>query len=490
VPLWLLPLPACPLPVPLGHDVLTAWGLLGLGVLLTIGTALFVAAEFSLVSLDRPMVERAVEAGDRRAVGVLSAVRSLSTQLSGAQVGITLTTLVVGYLVEPSLAALLTLPLEVAGLSAEAASAAAVAAGLAIATVFSMIVGELLPQNLGISAPLATAKVVAGPQQVFTRLVNPLIRLLNGSANRVLGVLGIEPAEELTGARTPEELAALVRRSAEVGTLDETTAALLTRSLGFAGRTAADVMTPRVRMHSLGQEATAADVVRLTRRTGLSRFPVVGEEGADDVLGVVHLKSAIAVPRERRADVPVTALMSEELRVPETVRLGPLLVTLRQQSLQIAVVVDEYGGTAGVVTLEDVVEEVIGEVSDEHDRTRPGIVRHRDGSYSLPGLMRPDEVRGRIDVPIPDGFAYETVGGFVMANLGQVPVAGDEVSVPGVVLQVERMDGRRVDRIRVRLAPSRTGEPRQAGEPPPAPPSADQARPRSPRRPRPGREHR
>lgn len=433
--------------------MLTAWGLLGLGVLLTVGTALFVAAEFSLVSLDRPVVEQAIAAGDRRAASVLSAVRSLSTQLSGAQVGITLTTLIVGYLVQPSLATLLTPALRAAGVSGGAAPAVAVVVGLAIAAVFSMIIGELLPQNLGISAPLATAKVVAGPQQLFTRLMHPLIRLLNGSANRVLQALGIEPQEELTSARTPEELAALVRRSAEVGTLDETTAQLLTRSLGFAARSAADVMTPRVRMHSLAQDATAADVVRLTRRTGLSRFPVVGEEGADDVVGVVHLKSAIAVPLEHRDAVPATALMSEVLRVPETVRLGSLLVTLRQHGLQLALVVDEYGGTAGVVTLEDVVEEIVGEVSDEHDRSRPGILRRRDGSYSVPGLMRPDEIRSRIDVPVPAGPAYETVGGFVMAVLGRVPVVGDEVELSGAVLRVERMEGRRVDRIRLRPAP-------------------------------------
>jgi CBS domain containing-hemolysin-like protein len=430
-----------------GGAVLTAWILLALGVALTIGTALFVAAEFSLVSLDRPAVERAIEAGDRRAVTVLSAVRSLSTQLSGAQVGITLTTLVVGYLVQPSLAVLLTPPLQRIGLPIGAAGPAAVITGLLLATVFSMIVGELLPQNLGISAPMRTAKVVAGPQQIFTRLVRPLIRVLNGSANRVLRALGIEPQEELSSARTPEELAALVRRSAEVGTLDETTAELLTRSLDFSGRTAADVMTPRMRMQVLETTATAADVILLTRRSGLSRFPVIGED-TDDVLGVVHVKTAIAVPREHRDDVPVTTLMSDVLRVPETVRLDPLLVTLRQQGLQLAVVVDEYGGTAGVATLEDVVEEIVGELSDEHDRSRPGIVRRRDGSYSVPGLMRPDEVRTRLDLPVPDGRAYETVGGYLMSVLGRVPQPGDEVRLTGVLLRVERMDGRRVDRVR------------------------------------------
>jgi CBS domain containing-hemolysin-like protein len=424
----------------------TAWLLLGVGVLLTFGTAIFVAAEFSLVSLDRAAVERAVQDGEPGAEGVLSAVRSLSTQLSGAQVGITLTTLAVGFLVEPSLASLLGGPLGRLGLSGPTTQALAVGLGLLLATIFSMIFAELLPQNLGISVPLATAKVVAGPQRMFTRLVAPLITLLNGSANRFLRAVGVEPQEELSGARTPEELAALVRRSAEVGTLDEQTANLITRSLDFSAHTAADVMTPRVRMIAVHRTASAGDVVRLARTSGHSRFPVVDED-VDDVVGVVHVKSAVAVPRERRDEVPVVVLMAEALRVPETVRLDPLLLSLRQHGLQLAVVVDEYGGTAGIVTLEDVIEEIVGEVSDEHDRSRLGVVRRRDGSYSLPGLMRPDEVREAIGLGVPDGPAYETVGGFVMARLGRVPRPGDVVALPGVDLRVERMDGRRVDRL-------------------------------------------
>jgi CBS domain containing-hemolysin-like protein len=425
----------------------TEWLLVGLGVLLTIGTALFVAGEFSLVSVDRPAVERAVAAGDRRAEGVLAAVRTLSTQLSGAQVGITLTTLVVGFLVEPSLAALLETPLRSAGVPPDALAPVAVGVGLLVATVFSMIFGELLPQNLGISVPLATAKVVAGPLRLFTRLMSPLIAVLQGSANKLLRAVGIEPQEELSSARAPEELAALVRRSAEVGTLDQATAEIITRSLDFPNRTAADVMTPRVRMQVARRGESAADVVALARRTGFSRFPVV-EDGLDDVVGVVHLKTAIGVPRERRDQVPVEALMADAVRVPETVRLDPLLAALREQGLQMAVVVDEYGGTAGVVTLEDVVEEIVGEVSDEHDRTRTGVVRLRDGSYVVPGLLRPDEVRARADLAVPDGSAFETVGGYVMARLGRVPRVGDEVGIPGAVLRVDRMDGRRVDRLR------------------------------------------
>ena len=427
---------------------MSEWLLLGAAVLLTLGTSLFVAAEFSLVALDRSTVERAIEKGDKRAVGVLAAVRTLSTQLSGAQVGITITTLVVGYLAQPSLASLLETPLEAVGLEGTAGNGLAVALALAIATAFSMVVGELIPKNLAISIPLATAKVVAGPQRIFTTSVSPLITVLNGSANRLLRAVGVEPQEELSAGRSPEELAALVRHSAAAGTLDQQTAELITRSLGFAGRTAADVMTPRVRTVVLQREQKAADVVALARRSGHSRFPVIDGD-LDDVVGIVHLKSAVAVPRERRDDVPVAAIMSEALRVPETVRLDPLLVELRALGLQLAVVVDEYGGTAGVVTLEDLVEELVGEVADEHDRSRPGIVHRRDGAWLVPGLMRPDEVRDKTGVDVPDGPAYETLGGFVMAGLGRIPQVGDEVPVVGAVLRVERMEGRRVDRVRM-----------------------------------------
>ena len=431
----------------------TEWLLLGAGVLLTLGTALFVAAEFSLVALDRSTVERAAAAGERGASSVLGAVRSLSTQLSGAQVGITGTTLVVGYLVQPALADLLSGPLEAAGVDEDVAVPISVALALTLATAFSMVVGELVPKNLAISEPMSTAKVVAPPMRAFTASISALIRLLNGSANAILRGLGVEPQEELSIGRSPEELAALVRRSAEVGTLERQTATLLTRTLGFAGRTAADVMTPRVRMHVLRDEQTAADLIALTRRTGHSRFPVTDGD-LDDIVGVVHVKSAVAVPRERRDDVPVAALMSEALRVPDTVRLDPLLVALRDFGLQLAVVVDEYGGTAGVVTLEDLVEELVGEVADEHDRSRPGVTRRRDGSWLVPGLMRPDEVRERTRVPIPDGNAYETVGGFVMAAVGRIPRPGDEVVVDGWRARVERMDGRRVDRVRLVPAPA------------------------------------
>lgn len=436
---------------------MTEWLLIAAGVLLTLGTAIFVAAEFSLVTLDRATVESAAgdASGQRRRrsdESILHGLGTLSTQLSGAQVGITVTTLLVGFLIEPALAGLLdpgvAALLERIGRPDADPRPLTVALALVVATAFSMIFGELVPKNLALSVPLPTARVVIGPQRAFTALMRPLITALNGLANALLRTVGIEPQEELSSGRTPDELAALVRRSGQVGTLPEHTARILARSLDLGEHTAADVMTPRVRMQVVEGDQPVTAVVGLARSSGHSRFPVV-DESRDDVTGLVHLKSVLAVPREARSRTRVRDLAVPVARVPETVRLGPLLAELRSRGLQLALVVDEYGGTAGVVTLEDVVEEIIGEVADEHDRPRPRLMARRDGTWIAAGLLRPDELRDATGLQLPESPRYETLGGLLMARLGRIPEEGDEVAVGAVRLRVERMEGRRVDRVRI-----------------------------------------
>jgi CBS domain containing-hemolysin-like protein len=434
--------------------VLTDWLLVLLGVVLTAGTFVFVAAEFSLVALDPGTVDRRVAAGDKRAVGVSRALKHLSLELSSAQVGITATTILLGYTTQSALADLLVGPLGSAGLAEAAAMATAVVLSLLLVNTFSMVFGELVPKNLALADPLATAGYVAPVQRVFTRALRPVITGLNESANWILRRFGVEPAEELSGGRSASELAALVRRSAEQGTLDVSTATLLTRSIGIGALTAVDVMTDRGRIHTLTREQTAADVVDLARTTGHSRFPVIGDDN-DDIVGLVHLRRAIAVPYERRAEVPAasSSLMVDAPRVPETLALAPLLVQLRDEGLQMAVVVDEYGGTSGVVTLEDVVEELVGDVADEHDRRRSGAHAGPGGTWVVPGVLRPDELALQAELFVPDDGPYETLGGLVMEQLGRIPRVGDLVRVSDVVLHVEQMDGRRVDRLRVWRAP-------------------------------------
>jgi CBS domain containing-hemolysin-like protein len=426
--------------------VAAEWLLLGAGLLLTIGTGIFVASEFSLVSLDRSELEARQNRGEKRLGPTIAALKITSTHLSSAQLGITLTTLLTGYTMEPAISRLLAAPLTSLGLATGAVSVIGTIIGVVVATLLSMIVGELVPKNFALALPRQTAKIVVPLQALFTAVFRPAIALLNNTANALLRAVGIEPKEELSGARTAEELASLVRRSAQHGSLEADTATLLSRTLAFSQHTAADVMTPRPRVAAIDRSSSAQDVIDLARRTGFSRFPVT-DDSVDDIVGIVHVKQAVAVPRDRRTEVPASALKSDALRVPETMMLDTLLAELRGRGYQMAIVVDEYGGTAGVATLEDLVEELVGEVSDEHDRVLVGVVRSRDW-LTFPGMLRPDELNDRAGVSVPDDGPWETVGGWLMSELGRIPTVGDHVEIEAGVFRIERLDGRRIDRVR------------------------------------------
>jgi CBS domain containing-hemolysin-like protein len=444
--------------------VTTAWILLAIATVMLLANALFVAAEFSLVTVDRSRVTDAAERGDRTAQGVLAALRTLSTQLSGAQLGITVTSLIVGYLAEPSLATLLRGPLTSAGLAEGAAAGIAVTTALVLATALQMVFGELVPKNLAIARPWEVAAWVTRPHLLFTRIAGWLIRILNGNANWIVRRLGVEPQEELASARAPQELQSLVERSAEMGTLPRPTAALLARGLEFGERAAADAMTPRVRVHFVDADTSISEVLLQARHTGLSRYPVTGEGGADEVVGVVDLRHALRVPRDKRSVTPVHTVAVDPLYVPEAMELDTLLRQLRRSGSPLAVVVDEYGGTAGIVTLEDLVEELVGDVEDEHDPRVSRVTLGADGSYVVTGLLRPDEVR-TLGVDIPDDEHYETIAGYLADVLDRLPERDDEVRVGRWRLRVTRMDGLRVDRIRI--IPEPEPEPDHANEAPP-----------------------
>jgi CBS domain containing-hemolysin-like protein len=434
---------------------------------LVLACGVFVAAEFAFVTVDRGTVDRAAAEGSRSARGVQSALRSLSTQLSGAQVGITVTNLAIGFLAEPAIARLVDGPLEAAGLPGGAVRPVSVAIGLVVATGVTMVFGELVPKNLAIAKPLATAQATQALQRGFTTGMRLPIQLLNGSANTIVRGLGVEPQEELRSARTSTELASLIRRSAMQGTLDTETARLMERSVAFAGRTAGEIMTPRVHMHSVEASQPVSAVVDLARSSGRSRFPVVAGEN-DNVVGAVHVKNAVGVPSDRRGDWRVRSVMVEATVVPETLRLDPLLTLLRNEGFQMAVVVDEYGGTAGVVTLEDVVEEIVGDIADEHDPHGEQARRHRDGRWSVSGLLRPDEIASVTGIVLPEHEDYDTVAGLFLQVLGRMPEPGDSVVVPlptrvtdegdtlgdeEAVIEVERLDGLRIDRLAIHSRP-------------------------------------
>jgi len=426
---------------------MSEWYLLALGVALTLGTGVFVASEFSLINLERTELEKRQEQGERGLSASIRALKLTSTHISGAQVGITITTMLTGYLAEPSLAKILDPSLSFLGLSPATQQALSIGISLVIAALFATLVGELIPKKLALSLPLAVNKAVVRFQIAFTFIFGWLIWLLNTTGNTIVRSLGIDPREELSSARTAEELSSLVQRSASLGALEQRTADLITKTLELSQLTAADVMTPRTKLTSLDASATVQDVIALSHNTGFSRFPVF-TGSTDDVDGIVHVKAAASVPREKRGMVPATALMVEPFRVPETMSLEKLMGVLRSHGLQLAIVVDEYGGTAGIVTLEDLIEELVGELGDEHDRAKVEITGGKDQSYSFPGMYRPDELLEKLAVNVPEDGSYETVAGFLMSRLGRVAAVGDEVVIDSGVLRVERMDGRRVDRIR------------------------------------------
>ncbi|MFD7445290.1 hemolysin family protein [Streptomyces sp. NPDC059909] len=423
--------------------------LLLVAVLLCFACGAFVAAEFSLTTVERADLERAVERGERGAASALKAVRGLTFQLSGAQLGITVTNLVVGMLAEPSIAKLISEPLEALGVSPSVASSLALVIGTGLSTIALMVVGELVPKNWAISSPLAIAKVVATPQRVFSAAFRPLIGHLNNTANRMVRRLGLEPTEELASARSPQELVALARHSAKEGALEADTAELFVRTLSLAELTAENVMTPRVQVTALDIQATAEDVANATRATGLSRFPVY-RGSLDSVVGIAHIKDVLAVPAERRPRHPVAELLREPLLVPETLTVDRLLDRLSGKRTM-AVVIDEYGGTAGVVTLEDIVEEVVGEVRDEHDpHETPDLVKageDADGRalWSADGAARDDQLEA-IGLRVPEG-PYETLAGLVATALGRIPAVGDTIELSGWRLDVVDASGRRAARV-------------------------------------------
>jgi CBS domain containing-hemolysin-like protein len=376
----------------------------------------------------------------------IRAVAKTSTHLSSAQLGITLTTLLTGFVAEPALTRMLSPWLTGFELSSEGIRVLSVVLAMTIATAFSFLIGELVPKNMALSAPKRVLKIVVGFQLGFTWVFSLLVRIMNDNGNWLVRKLGIEPREELSSARTADELVSMVRRSATLGSLEQDTAKLLEKTLAMSDLLASDIMTPRPKMYSLEREASARDLIELASSTGHSRFPVTGED-ADDIGGVVHLKRGIGVPVERRDQVPVSALMVEPVRVPETMALDRLILQLRGRGLQFGIVIDEYGGTAGIVTVEDAVEELVGELSDEHDRQRSDLLQYADGSLAFSGLTRPAELE-EFGLSIAEDEDYDTVSGFLMSELGRIPKTGDQVEISGGRLVVLKMEARRVDRIK------------------------------------------
>nr|WP_205808818.1 hemolysin family protein [Micromonospora sp. HNM0581] len=400
-------------------------------VVLTVATGYFVAQEFGYVAVDRGKLKQLAAEGDQASVRALEVAGRLSFMLSGAQLGITVTALLVGYVAEPYLGAGLAELLGVAGVSPGVSLPLSVALALVIATVVQMVVGELAPKNLAIAQPEPVARALARSTLVYLAVAGPLIKLFDKSAVRLLRRVGIEPIEELPSGATPEDLEQIIAESRLEGHLDADMSELLDRGLDFRQLTAGEAMVPRVDVHTVRAHEPVSRVVELLD-TGRSRFPVRGAEGVDDLIGVIGIADVLQVPPAERASTPISAVAVPPLLVPETLPLPTVLDRLRSGHRQLACVVDEYGGFAGVITLEDIAEELVGPIRDEDDPPERAPTRQEDGSWVVPARWRIDEVADSTGIALPEGPEYDTLSGLVMRELGRVPEVGDrlEISLP------------------------------------------------------------
>lgn len=428
------------------RSIETFLGLLAVVALIAANGA-FVAHEFALVAVDRSRIKRLAEEGESRARITERQIRRLSFHLSGAQLGITITSLVLGFIAEPVVARLLE-PVVGSVVGDDRAIAVSVVIALVLATTFQMVMGELVPKSVAIAEPIRSAYWLARPMQVYGFLAGPVVRFLNGVANWTVRRLGIEPQEELRSVRSLNELDFLFRSSGEEGMIDEEALTLLTRAVRFSQKTAADALVPRTEVIGLASSGTVADLTALAAETGHSRFPVYDGD-LDQIEGVGHVKDAFTVPFRERPDTSITAVTVDALVVPETLGLSSLLALLRERATHLAVVVDEYGGTAGIITLEDVLEEVVGEIDDEHDRAVPPLTRvQRPGEWLVGGGQHPDEVFDHCGFEIPAG-PYETIAGFVLDVVGHIPEPGDRFEHDGWRVEVVEMDRLRVSSVRL-----------------------------------------
>jgi CBS domain containing-hemolysin-like protein len=416
-------------------------------LLLVLLNAFFVAAEFALVAVRRSRIDQMAADGDSKALVVQKALAQLDRYISGTQLGITLASLALGWIGEPALAVIADKALRLVGIT-PAPGAVHTGAGIAVAfliiTFLHIVLGELAPKSIALARPESVSRWVAQPLMLFSRAMSPFISFLNGTANRMLALFGIEPASEGGHVHSPEELRLLVMQARAHGTLDESDSKMLAGVFDFHNKRALDVMRPRTDMVAIAEDVERDELAEILRRERYSRYPVY-RDTPDDIVGVFLAKDFWLA--EHPETFELREVLREPLFVPATRAAERVLDDLRRTRAHLAVVLDEYGGTAGIVTMEDLVEEVVGDIADEYDPLSRDALLF-DGVLELAGSMSLVDVRSDHKLPIPEGD-WSTLGGYAFAALGRLPRVGDRVTYPGGELEVVAMDGRRVAALRV-----------------------------------------
>jgi len=433
-------------------------------IVLVAANAFFVAAEFALVAARRTRIEAMVRRGDRKARTVRKALQDLYRQLSAAQLGITVASILLGYVAEDTVAHLFrdwfsSLPQSLNFLTR---GGVASVTAVAVISFLHVVFGEQAPKAWAITYPEATSRWVAAPLIFFSWITRPFTELLNGSSNLLIRMLGIKSTNpEHDRVHSPEEIRMLVEQSRKTGGLGAGDARLLEGVFEFSEKNARDVMTPRTQIVALPAEASLAEAADRVAAAGRSRYPVTGES-LDDVVGIVHAKDILRGLLSG-AEAPVQDIARPAFFVPGTREVEDVLADMKRQKVHLAIVLDEFGGTAGLVTMEDLLEEIVGPIYDEYDQApaaAPGTVTSSAGSGVpiLPGSAEISDVNRILKLHLDDAD-YTTIGGLLFGRLGRLPKVGDRVNLEGATFEILEMDGRRVGQVRVWPATTRVPEP-------------------------------
>jgi CBS domain containing-hemolysin-like protein len=411
-------------------------------VVLLLANGFFVAAEFAYITARRNVLEQTSGRSARIAAGLNA---NLSRSLAAAQLGITMASLLLGAVAEPAIASMLEPVIGFLPISENLIHGIALVIALLIVVFLHMVVGEMAPKNIAISAPERSALAMALPFRGFIVLFQPLIWALNASANGVLRLFGVRPTDALEVGHSAEDLAVIIGTGRKEGVIKDFAHRLLTGAIVFGDLDASEVMVPRPDIVAAPSDTPVAGIQEMMRVTGHSRIPIY-EDHLDNVAGLIHVKDLMTDEVDRDAPLPPERLR-EPLVVPESAPLRSVLDEMRQARSHLAIVVDEHGSTAGIITMEDIAEELVGEIADEHDPRQELVSVEPSGRIVAAATMRPGEL-ARYGVKLPLGD-YETIGGLVMDRLGRLPRRGDVIEDEGWKLRVRSIEGRRVGEVEI-----------------------------------------
>lgn len=413
----------------------------------------FVATEFSLVSVRRTRIEQLASAGNARARAVQGALQSLDAFIAATQLGITMASIGLGWIGEPALAHLIEPALTfLPGLVAPAAAhTAAVGVAFVLITALHIVLGELAPKSIALQRPEGTALLVTQPTALFLRIFWPFIAIMNGAGNLVVRAIGLTPASSHALVHSPEELRLLVEESGEAGALEEQEQEMLINVFSFADRPAYQAMLPRTEVVTIDHDATIREFLDRFAETGHTRFPVLGPGGVDDIKGIISAKDLLVALRNGEVDLdqPITPLIRPAFFVPESKHIGELLQEMRDKHIRLAILIDEYGGMAGIVTMEDLIEEIVGELDDELEHDEEELKTIDERTSVVEGQIRVEDLNEELNLDIPRGD-YETLAGFILEQLGRLPNTGDSLNYKNIRLTVLEMQGPRIKQIEIR----------------------------------------